>query len=649
MVLAAVLGGSYLTFTTLQTQRDTTGRRGEAQATVLARQLAESGQAIALTSITQLDGFENLGVFKSDRGYNGGVIAFENYDDTLTPSSPHGERVAIQVAGTYGTATHRLHSVYEFHPMDFPGPIWLDVPYATATVAAAAMISGGGFGYEPQIDPRKATELDIAGLGLSLDDITSAMAAAGAAVGDWATTGKQRLGDLGDGIQSADDLYWEVKSAVDTEDGDVVYDRAVTVSGSPTWGAPAAITRVVGDLTVPNGAQLTGSGALLVEGSLRVLGQMAWSGLVIVRTTKQSVAVDLTGQTTITGALVVSQEAFPPGGHMDLTVLREPSGTWSTSFGRRAAGPGSLRATLWPQTQAWPWPFWNHIHRFDHPSTGDDAFADREQRIVRFVDADARDPQERAYTGLREFLDYIGSTPVQIEFANVTGAHGHAIAEVAIRGEDEIERSVALGFDDTELAGPQKYRSMTFPARDLERLVIRPQSLRALKKLWDSNGVCPGAAMPTWPICVGTDRTGRQGALTVRIRKPGDGDILYEGALYWHMQAGTEHDEYLSTLAAWQAAVASGTSPFGTQLTLAANANITYALGPIAALADKVGFAGNRILHISTESDVGATSGTAADRPGNRYGQSGAGPGANGNGAGNQTNGATGGPGNGGR
>ena len=149
---------------------------------------------------------------------------------------------------------------------------------------------------------------------------------------------------------------------------------------------------------------------------------------------------------------------------------------------------------------------------------------------------------------------------------------------------------------------------MTFPANRLERLVIQPQSLRSLKRLWDSDGVCSGAPIPSWPICVGYDRTRRQEALTVRIRKPNGGPILYESAVYWHMQDGAEHDEYLSTLAAWQTAVTNGTHPFGTALNLTSNSTITYALGPIAALADKVGFDGNQILHISTESDAEAAS-----------------------------------------
>ena len=75
------------------------GRRSGAQATMLARQISESGMAIALSEVTQYDGFSNDGLFPSERDYNDGTIRFESYDDSLTPSTPNGQRISVRVSG----------------------------------------------------------------------------------------------------------------------------------------------------------------------------------------------------------------------------------------------------------------------------------------------------------------------------------------------------------------------------------------------------------------------------------------------------------------------------------------------------------------------------------------------------------------------
>ena len=161
-----------------------------------------------------------------------------------------------------------------------------------------------------------------------------------------------------------------------------------------------------------------------------------------------------------------------------------------------------------------------------------------------------------------------------------------------------------MGFVGTDLEGGSKHRSRAFEANELERLVIRPQSLRSLRKLWDTGGVCAGAVPAEWPMCVGYDRDDRQGAFTVRVRSASSGAMLYESVAYWHMQAGQEHDDYEADKAAWQAAVSSGATPFGTTFSMSANSRMTYDLAPIVSLAEKVGFAGNQVIHISTESGL---------------------------------------------
>lgn len=607
IVLAAVLGGSYLTLNVLRAQNETLDRRSGAQATSLARQVSESGLAIALSEVTTYNGFANGGLFPGTRGYNGGTIRFEDYDGSLTPSVPGNQRIALRVSGQFRGAEHRLASVYELDPMDFPGPVWIDAPHVVPAVDPGASLSGGSAGHAPQVDPTKFADLDIAEFGFSLNGVRAALAAAsdavapGGALPGWSGDGETRTDDLGAGVHTADQLAFAVRNAVDPGAGDPVFVGGLSVSGTQTVGAtPQSITHVSGPLTVPLGAQLSGQGALLVEGDLVVSGRLDWTGLVVVRSDADHLVVDLTGPTTVDGALVVAHEAYPPGGHTDLTVFRQPDGNWAKPWGRRAAGPSSLSQTPWGMSPEWP--FWNHVHKFDRPTPGDADYTARVDGEIRLVDAPASDPQE-SYTGLRELLDHLGSTPVQVEFDNV-GANGQSLMEVEIDGEPAVMRGVNLGFEGTPLAGSKRYRSMTFPAEDLERLVIRPQSLRSFRKLWDSDGVCSESPIPEWPICVGLDRGDREGALTVRIRRASGGRSLYEATAYWHMQAGPEEAQYQAEVDAWRAAVLDGSIAFGTDLTMGPSTAITYALGPIVRLGEKVGFDGNEVIHVSTESTL---------------------------------------------
>ena len=405
--------------------------------------------------------------------------------------------------------------------------------------------------------------------------------------------GKSRTRDLNNGGSSADDLYYQL-SSIARQPGPTNKVLAGPRTLSGTVGAPDAITLVTGDVTVTG--SVTGEGALVIEGDLRVSGSMDWTGLVVVRSEEQHATVELTGAVTITGALVVSQEAYPPGGHIDLTVFRAPTGSWPAAWGRREGGPSSglKPSPNWPLNKPFRW--FEHTHRFDQPTDGD---ADRLAGLVRFVDEPAGNPQD-SHTGLADLLEHLGSTSVRVEFARVSGAHGHSVYELAVAGRDAVSGTVAQGFHETALEGPSTYRSASFRARDLRRLTVQPRSRRSLRKLWDGSGSCDGGE---WPYCVG-ESTDRRGALGVRVVDAGNaGKVYYEGTLYWHMQ-DDEQDQYHADKAEWQAGVASGDTPFGTHIEMGPGVHVTYAGGPIVALAEKAGFKGNQVIHISTESDL---------------------------------------------
>ncbi|PAP78460.1 hypothetical protein [Rubrivirga marina] len=592
LVSAAIVGGTVLSLSSRGIMTETSRLRGEARADLLARQLAESGQGIALTQVTTEDGFTPPpGLFVSERPYDSGRIQFNHYQETAVAGG--GEQATIVTAGVVGEASHTLRSVYEFDPMDFPGPLWLDVPYATASVSRRAEVSGGQPGYEPQIDPAKYDDLGIREFGLTFNRAKAALATVGPAVPDWSQSGGRRLGNLG-GVQTADDLYYTVTNAVDTAAGDVVVEGDQTITGTTrASSSPEGIYVVRGDLTITG--TMLGDGALVVEGDLRVPGRLDWDGLVVVRSEENHVTVDLGGRVTIDGALVVSQEAYPPGGHIDLTTFRDPEGRWGRAWGRRESGPGALQASSWPLADAFLW--YDHTHRFDEPAPGDVDATARVQKLVRLVDRATGDPQE-AYTGLRELLNHLGSTDIVVEFDNAA-EHGHAVYAIDVDGVGTATAPLNRGFAGTDVGSGTTMRTRPFAARDLRTLTVQPRSLRSLRQLWDGRGSCHG---DQWPFCVGEDRNDRANALTVRLRRASGGPPLYEAAIYWHMQEGREAAEYQQELARFRSDVQSGRAPFGTDLTLGPNATVRYQLAPIVRLAEKLNFDGNDVRRLDTSS-----------------------------------------------
>ena len=146
IVLAAILGGSLLTLNMRLTSNHTSQDRAEGQASVLARQIAESGQGVALATAVGDNGFLSDAAFFSAFGtdaksYNGGFYQADSFR-----AYSGGRRADIVVSGVYGNASsptrHVLASSYEFDPMDFPGPIWLDVPYVTASGSPSTKVFG---------------------------------------------------------------------------------------------------------------------------------------------------------------------------------------------------------------------------------------------------------------------------------------------------------------------------------------------------------------------------------------------------------------------------------------------------------------------------------------------------------------------------
>lgn len=576
LVLAAVVGGSILTVQTRSTLGEASLRHAESQADLLAREIAETGQSLALSRLMAPGGFVDPGL-SGPREYNGGT--FEVAVDEI---SPNGRHATISVTGTYGGAVHRVHSTYEFDPMEVPGPIWLDVPSATADVSKNAQISGDR---PVQLDPRAYHDLGLSEL-VPLSSLTSSLdgslrkAGTSLNVPD-AETWDDLMEDLN--VDDTEGLYQAALAAFDAST-DRKLRGARTITNSVTWGGPDKITLIEGDLTVGSRTahgSVRGSGALVVRGALRVKdrGSLDWDGLIIVRDTLQELSIELDGDVRIDGALAVAQQAVPPGGHLDVSVYRDVDGMRSN----RPWGDVSRRPSPWHRSN---YPFHQHTHAFDITPTG----AERGQHVY-FME-DGRAGRHEVETQFYSTLRSLGSEKVYLEFGN-TDNHGYSRYVLALDGSDPVSRAVQDGFGGFGVpSGGDAIRTAAFRANDLDALDLNVRSLRALRQAFDGQGGCT-----SWPICIGR-AWDREDALALRVVRERDAARLYEASFYWHMRPD-ERALHEAEERAWRRSIQNGEN-FGTRLRIGDDVAVTLDLSQISPLADKLGFDGNELVPVAS-------------------------------------------------
>ena len=569
LVGAAVLAGTTLTLATRSTAGETSRVQSEAQADALAREIAESGRSLALTRMLGADGFVDPGL--GSVPYDGG-----RYDVSVVPSADR-QTADVTVQGHYRGAVHTLRGTYRFVPLAYPGPVWLDVPFATSRlVGGTPAISGGPQNLPVRLDPRRHAGLGLAPV-LPMAGVTADfqpdMAAAGSAfpAPDAALWPARLLSGLH--VSDAEDLYQVALGAMTPADRTLPGPLTLT-SGLAAPGA-TAITRVAGPLTVAAGGALTGEGVLLVEGGLVVApgGRLDWTGIVLVRSVEESLPVHLNGTVAISGGLVVAQEAFPPGGHLDVTVWKSRTGL---------ASPAGDTNGPWAAPGEGPFPWYNHTHRWEGEVP--------EGRVLFFAEAPA--DRHEALLNFRQALADAGGDDVQLEFRS-PGYHGHATYRVRVDGlPDVVAGTVRNGFPVGFQSGGT-HRSARFAADRLRDLTVDVRSLRALRQRFD------GAGCSQWPFCVGQDWN-RSEALRVRLLRAADGAVLYEAALYWHMRED-ERAAHDAAEAAWRATVTAGAG-FGTHLQMSAGTRVAFALAPIQALGERLGFDAGSIAVVNTTS-----------------------------------------------
>ena len=585
LVLAAALGGTVLTMSTRASLGASSALVGGAEADVVAREIAETARSLAVAQLLRDEGFEDT--------LAGGVRALDGGEYTVDVASIDQYGVTLVVTARYGGAVHRSRSTYLYDPMDVPGPMWIDGPVVSADLVDGARptISGGGQRKGVLLDPRRHEEHELEEFykmedqEASLRDVLQGSDAEfeSTRAADWegGAEGRGLLGNLG--VETTQDLYYKALARFDARDGDQKIAGPRTVSTSVDWsgGQRDRITVVDGDLRVAPGGAVSGSGVLVVNGGLfvedgPVPGALVWSGLVIVQSDADELPIELEGRVQIRGALAVAHTAYPPGGHLDVSV-------YGNLAGMSPSNPAGAHRGQREWSADRPW--FDHSHAFDrlaHPTIAGET---RGGHVV-YLQGGAAGPYENDIVAVRLFMNYMsasgaGSTPVYLAFGNPQN-HGYAQYRLDVAGQPDVLRgTVQEGFPEAFRHPDGGHRSAVFPLDRLRSLDVNVQSLRALRRSFDDSGC------GSYPECIGNDWN-RRGALAVRLVRASDDKRLYESTLYWHMRQD-EVEAYEASVAEWQEKI-KRQEGYGAFVTLGDGVDIRFRHNDLDALVEKMDF-----------------------------------------------------------
>jgi hypothetical protein len=575
IVLATALGGSLLLASTRMADVGATRALAGVEADVLARELAASGQRLLLGAALSETGFSSTAPFARQE-FDGGVVVVDNY-------SAAGDSLVFELTAFHSGAAHRIRSSYTWTNGDFPGPLLLSAPYVTTDIATAATISGGALARPSYLDRRRFFEMRLESL-LDFDEMTERMAghlgATNGPGGDLSVVPSLDDVSAAHASPSLEVLYYDALDALD--DADLVYSD-LTLDGELLIGTAESprIVHVNGRLEMLPGARLEGNGLILVEGPLEMDAgaTLDWDGLILVRTESDFLPVRLDGEVDLRGALLVDQQGVPPGGHMDLTIMRDHSGVWALAKG--------------VETQTDPVRPWHrHTHKYDLATGG---------RTVYFFENGLPGRYDLGVYHRTRFystLAHMGNEEVVLEVAN-NDMHGLGRLHMRLAGDELSSTAVRYGFP-TPYASDNPLRTSPFPASDLRDLILEIRSLRLLSYKPNNSNCGPHLTLVECgdrPQGVG-GHYDRDGALTLRLRRASDDALMYEAAAYWHWKE-EEADGDAAEESAWRLLIQGGQS-FGTRVGMGPDVSLVFDRTAIRPIGQRLGFLRAELRHTGT-------------------------------------------------
>ena len=347
-------------------------------------------------------------------------------------------------------------------------------------------------------------------------------------------------------INADETTYAAEFGSLDPESAD--YLKNYTTGSS----ANTAILRVDGNMVVRNGSTLYGAGILLVEGDLLVEpgATLNWDGIVYLRPETSHSVTELSGTVDINGALVASQEALPPGSHMDVTTNRDLSGLWSLAEGRDTYQGGVHTNGPW----------FVHVHKWDQQwNSRPPVSAARE---IYFRELGGRTHHEDAIR-FHETINTLASSgipEIRLEFINQSRSG---------MGRFNMELSDGRSFSNSIAAGFNGDNTITFAPHELQLFEMQFRSVRFLELMRDPD---PAKTNIDGAVRVARDHA-RKGAFHIRLVDPSNDRLLMTTSVYQHIRED-ESEEYEEELEQLREDIANG--DFGLTIDMGPGATIRY-------------------------------------------------------------------------
>lgn len=521
--LAVTLTVMSLVYTTQLTSRETQIVQSRAVSNDVARDLAEEGRKLVLSSWVESQGAMNAAPFQST-SKNGGTI-------TVTDFTTSADIIDVTIRGEYQDAIHDIRSRYQWNGYGL-NPFQIKAAAINLDIAPGTDLDFDKITLDDQaLQDLNDVLISDLGLAASLSDLGLGFDKISEIVSDELSTS----GNSDIALQLIDAAQ---RTALNEENGMYFPDQVeqvimsyiasnpsnlTTVSSLPSSfgdGSGEGVLKVTDDMVVVG--NFTGSGILIVEGDIQVpaTSTFNWDGIILVKppATDMNPQIDMSGVVNINGGIIALHEAMPNSGHMDVTTFRDMSGNWSSSSG------ADKKIYYWP---------WCMYHKHDFTSAYGNS--------ITYWASSSSDRVHESQIHFNDTLKKLsGSDTVFLEIYNPS-AHGRGTMSLDLAGSLLSAYPVSAGFDPLHAAPGNVYRTQTFAVNELEYLHIDINRLSSLKKMWDSSSNYPGCSTNSGPLCVGYDYN-RMGSLTLRLYTVSSGTEkkVYEASMYWHRRTDEE-------------------------------------------------------------------------------------------------------------
>ncbi len=534
--VAVVFSTLLMLFNSQMQSNETDNRENSARSAQMARELALVGRKLVLTGWVANDGSGGAAPFSDTLSRNGGKI----WIDPSSWSNSGNDTLDFRVLASYDSVVHEIRSRYAWHGYAL-NPMQLKVGALQPTISPLANLDVDGIALDDQSLEDLSSVLvddlnlisDLSDYGLGLTETHDALHDELDLNGfyDLANSISLFTQTERDALDGQPGIFYpdQISEAVDAfalafPSLNQVVPDASSLGSSFGINDSYAMLTIEGNTTLNN--DLHGQGVLVIEGDFVVPEGVTfvWEGVILVKPPQSSMSpvIDLSGNVNIQGALVALHDGLPNTGHMDVSVMRDVNGIWSSAFGAESVDQDILR----------------HTHDFTSAHGN---------RVV-FLSDNPMDPAHEFEARMNETLGLISpSDSIFFEIYNHTQNGGGLV--VLDRAFDSLYvQHAGIGFDAAIADAGNAYRSIVFDRSEIDHLDIAVTRLSGLKKMWDNGLAYPGcthyADQSQGPLCVWAAYN-RFYAMTLRMYSTNyiSGDkLVYEASMYWHRRQDEEAD-----------------------------------------------------------------------------------------------------------